>query len=395
MASVRLTRLAGRSGNISTVRLVSLTGKTVSSNTVRLTSLIGRTTAQQTVTVDVGPDLTLEPLEWVQITATGSTFVVWSITQTSGPTQVLVNEGSTWSYRTPGTLNGTILSFTVTGVAQGATGGGDAERSALLNVLNTSATSPVRAAYLGSSTTAGNNASDAAHRYVNLLSDQIRAAKGAAGTTIALDSSATPTTPGFHARNGGIGGATAANYVPATKHAQLVIFQPQICIHMIGSNDYGFNVNPTTYKANVETVLNDIDAEITGPVQHVLINSYQRMDVTGSFSYALYGQQLAAIAAARNNVTYVDLNPYYVAQGIPGTDPNNLIDTDNLHQNNAGHAFMADRLFNEIVATPLTEGVGSDSVTHTIRAHGGFWSPSIGSTIRARGITRYDDLPVS
>lgn len=393
MASVRLSQLIGRSGTGSAVRLVSLIGRTVSAGTnkVRLTSLTGRSAAVVPVVIDAGADRTLDPMEWVEITAGASEFVVWSITQTAGPHQQLLGEGSTWRYRTPGTLTGAVLEFTVTGTS---VANGNSELATFLSTLATSDTAAVRAVFLGSSTTVGNNASTAANRYVNRLSAQIRVDEGAGGATLALDNSPAPTTPGFHVRNGGISATSSANYVPATTHAQLVTFRPQICFHMIGSNDYGISMDPAVYKANVEATLSAIDTEIPGLVQHVLINSYQRMDTTGSFAFALYGQKLAEIAAGRSNVQYLDLNPYYIAQGVPGADPNNLIDVDNLHQTDAGHAFMATTL-HALIFTPSTVGVGSDSVVHTIRAHGGAWSPAAGTTIRPRGLTRYDDLVIT
>lgn len=390
MATVNLVRLVGKVGAGAPVRLVSLFGQSIGSDTVRLVSLFGRTTSQVPLVIDAGPDLVIEPMEYVTFSATSSEFVVWSIVQTSGPTQQLVNAGPFWEYRSPGTLTVVTLGWTITGTAATS---GDLERAVVQNLLSSSSGAAVRVAFMGSSTTVGNNATVAANRYVNLFSAQIRAAKGAAGSTLALDSTPGPTTPGLHARNGGLGGTTAANYVPASRHAELVAFQPHVVFHMIGSNDYGFSVNPATYKANIETALNAIDAEIAGGVRHVLINAYQRTDATGSFPFAQYGLRMAEIAAARDNVTYVDLNPFYIAEGIPGADPLNLIDTDNLHQTNAGHQFMADRLFEQVVVPP-SGATASDSVVHTIRAHGGFWSPGPGSTIQARGVTRHLELPV-
>lgn len=387
MATVRLGRLAGRSGGRS-IRLVSLLGRSESSARVRLVSVFGRTASVEVINVDAGPDRTLEPMDWVDITATASTFVVWSIHQYLGPDIPLVGEGSSWRYRTPGTLTGVTLGWTITGTSTG----GDPKRAAFLAILAGSETTATKVAYVGSSTTVGNNASTPGARYVNLLSAAFRTWAGAAGSTLALDGSAAPTTPGLHARNGGVSGATSATYVPAATHGFITTLQPQLVIHMIGSNDYGNSLDPATYKANVQTVIDAIDAEVTGPVLHILVNTYQRMDVTGSYAYATYGAKLAELANTNDNAMYVDLNPAYIAVGIPGADPLNYIDVDNLHQNDAGHAFMASTLFDLLVTNPPGTGTeDSDSVVHTIRAHGGLWSNNAG-TKQARGFDRNDDL---
>jgi lysophospholipase L1-like esterase len=273
--------------------------------------------------------------------------------------------------------------FTIASLA--GTGQGEninPKQGILLAALTASTTTAIKIAMLGSSTTVGNNASDAAHRYVNLLADAFRTEYGSGGATAALDGSASPTTAGVHVRNGGVGSTTAANYVNGTRHGYITTLQPQIVTHMIGSNDYGTNVNPATYKTNVQTVIDDIDAEVTGPVLHILINAYQRTDVTGSYAFALYGEKLAEIAAANDNVTYVDLNPSYIARGWPGADPDNLIDTDNLHQTDAGHAFMARLLFDALVGGPETGG-GGPPTTGSIVSW--VWTQTAGPTVALVG----------
>lgn len=215
--------------------------------------------------------------------------------------------------------------------------------------------SPIVIAYTGSSTTFGNNASTAAKRYVNVLSAQFRTRMGSGGTTSTMNGSAHPSTAGLYAVNGGVGGTTSANYIDATTLGWIGTLQPEMVFHMIGSNDYSGNVNPTTYKSNVLATIASIDAAITGPaIPHLLIQSYQRIDVVGTYPWDAYGQALKDIAAADpTHIAYIDLNPEYVWRGIPGSNPDGMIDTDGIHQVDAGHAYMAKLLFNLILGEPI------------------------------------------
>lgn len=378
MANVRLTQFRGENGR-GTVRLTRFRGRAAVLNHVKLTRFRGRNSSD-VLSVNVGSNLiNIEPLELQSLSAI--------VTSTLPATTV-------WSQ---------VLSAS-----------GDPKLTSLNNLLVSSATTSVRMAFLGSSTTVGNNATTAENRYVNRLSNSLRTRYGASGVTAALDASARPTTPGLHTRNGGQGATTSANYVPSTRHAFIATLQPQLVMHMIGANDFGNSVNPNAYKINVQTTIDAIDAEVPVPVIHLLVNTYQRMDLSGSYSYALYGQKLAEIAAdtANPNVMYFDLNPAYILKGVPGSDPENLIDIDNLHQTDAGHAFMAQLLYTALSATPppsgsgpavqiigtgkdvqyrtpatrngivltfqqvtVTEGGASNTqfLTHTINAHGGPW----------------------
>jgi lysophospholipase L1-like esterase len=261
------------------------------------------------------------------------------------------------------TLGGTAIPFvtetrTATGaVTLGGTGAID-KRDVLRSILAQSATTTVKMATMGSSTTFGSNASDAAHQYVSLLSAAFRSQFGSGGTTSVLNSSAAPTGAGLFTRNGGIGGTTAADYINSTRHSNIAILQPQIVTHMVGSNDFAFSVSKATYKANLNAAISAINAEVTGPVFHVLINAYQRMDTSGSVPFSNYGDAMQEIADANNNVMYVDLDPTYrTVWGVPGADPFNVVGTDNIHQDDFGHDLMAKLIFGLTLGFPATGGI--------------------------------------
>lgn len=151
--------------------------------------------------------------------------------------------------------------------------------------------------------------------------------------------------PGIHVYNAGEPNTTSVNYLTNAEIDLIAALQPALVQHMVGSNDYQFGRSPADYKAQIEAKLAYFDSVLTVPCQHVLVQPYQRMDVTNpAYPWADYGLALKQIADARANTVYVDINDAYVANGVPGSDPLNLIDTDNIHQTARGDRFMADLL---------------------------------------------------
>lgn len=208
-------------------------------------------------------------------------------------------------------------------------------------------TRPVGVVFAGSSSTQGTGASTAANRYVNRLVAMLQAANpnGGAESTVAASASATftkKTTPGIHGYNLGQGGATAANFFTEEERTAVAALAPDAVFIMIGSNDSAYNMAPsTTYRNNLTTVLNDLRSKIPG-VMLFLLHSYERMDGPFTFPWAAYRTVLEEIAAASPSDTYaIDASGPFIAQGVPGADPNDLIGTDNIHPTNAGHLLLA------------------------------------------------------
>lgn len=213
--------------------------------------------------VDLGVDKVVEPFSVVEmfadvapISTSEATSYTW--TQESGIPVAIIGTGATVTFEAPASKNSLNLSFKVVvtftgrapaedtigittyghgayfkydltltdwvpiplnpaGIYVPPAGGPpppppiDPETQLLRNILALSKTTAVKMAMLGSSTTAGNNATTTAKRYVNLLSDQIRTFETSVGATSALNATAAPTTAGLHTRNGGVGGTTSAN----------------------------------------------------------------------------------------------------------------------------------------------------------------------------------------
>lgn len=205
--------------------------------------------------------------------------------------------------------------------------------------------------YCGSSTTVGNSATTASRRFVNILTGMLQAAYplrtgGASPAMQTLSEAVGDTLPvGVQGINAGVGGTTASNYLTSTTMAQIGDLNPCAVMHMIGSNDYAADVNPTTYKSNVLAKLNTLDTEIGVPHVHILVHSYQRMDGANTYAWSAYGTALRELAeAAPNTRMFIDLSAAYAAAGVPGSDPYDLVTTDLIHQGDAGHAVMADLL---------------------------------------------------
>ncbi|MGY1773490.1 GDSL-type esterase/lipase family protein [Blastococcus sp. SYSU D00813] len=224
------------------------------------------------------------------------------------------------------------------------------------------ATTPCRIVFAGSSTTAGQNASTAANRYVNRLVAALQAAyPSGLGSETAVVASTTASwgtvssAAGVHGYNAGESGTTAANYLTSGEIASAAALNPRAVLHMIGTNDWSGGVAPATYKANVQNVIASLKAATSGPCVHILVASY---GLAGSPTYP-WSQYITAMReiadADPDHVAFIDLSEAYALVGVPGSDPLDLLDTDGTHQTNAGHAYMADLLRSALVNLPLGE----------------------------------------
>jgi hypothetical protein len=215
--------------------------------------------------------------------------------------------------------------------------------------------SPVRIAFCGSSTMAGANATLTERRWVNQFVAMLQAAYTMrTPSTVAANTGAVfgtlSTDNGIHGYNAAEGGTTSANYLTSGKIVNIAALAPRAIFHMVGAGDFGGGITPTTMKSNMQARIADLKAAISNPHVHVIVNSYPRMDVVGPPApWADYGEAQRQIALADpDNVVYIDLAPYYALLGVPGTDPLDLIDIDNIHQRDAAHALMADLVRREL-----------------------------------------------
>lgn len=230
--------------------------------------------------------------------------------------------------------------------------------------------------YCGSSTTAGSNATAESRRYVNVLTAALQAEfplrTGTASPAMRTLAQAVGAalTAGVQGVNAGVGGTTAANYLTTTTITDVASLDPVMILHMVGSNDYASGVAPATYKSNLLAKIDALDAQIGVPHVHILVQPYQRTDVTNpTYPWSAYRDAMAELAAAAPSTrALIDLDPIYTTAGVPGADGYNLLDTDNVHQTDAGHTVMADLIVDALtidVTIPVAETV-ADTVAPSV-----------------------------
>jgi len=226
-------------------------------------------------------------------------------------------------------------------------------------------TSPVRILFLGSSSTYGSNATTPDKRWVNRVVRRIQisypSSTGveAAITTMSAAAGSPNTNPGVQGLNAGISGATSATYYSSATLYGTGILNPDLAIHMIGSNDSTegqYYVPVAQYKANVIAAIDGLDNQSTSgtPICHLLVHTYRRYGVTEA-TWKEYGEALKQIADSRPNVAFLDISQEYENARHISPDPYNLIDTDIVHQTDAGHEMMADIVLRYMGFGPVSD----------------------------------------
>ena len=159
-------------------------------------------------------------------------------------------------------------------------------------------------------------------------------------------------TPGLFFFNGGISGRNSSSYFQ-TNEARVACntLQPDLIVHMIGSNDYSEQVPLANYYNNLQNVVNDIRTLTGGKTKHLFVHSYERLDVNpaGKIRWREYGDKLAEFCAANRDCVFVNTQPLWEAIGMNGYPlayPNTWILSDGVHCTSEGHSRMA-----EFVAT--------------------------------------------
>lgn len=211
---------------------------------------------------------------------------------------------------------------------------------------------PCRIVFTGSSTTSGSGATTKARRYVDRLVAAIQAAYPAPGGTesAVVDSNTASfgtlsTAGGVHGYNAGEAGTSSGNYLSSAEMSSIGTLSPRMVLHMVGSNDLQAGTNPATTKANIMAKIAALKSAISSPCVHVLVHSYQRMDVTSpTYPWSAYRDAMIEIAAADPaNVAFIDASEPFRLSGVPGSDSMGLI-ADTVHPSDAGHALIADLL---------------------------------------------------
>ena len=148
------------------------------------------------------------------------------------------------------------------------------------------------------------------------------------------------TAAGLHVYSAAQGSTDSSDYLTDEECDRIAALNPAVIVHML-PNDYNHQTDPAVFAANVTARIEYFDGVLTEPCQHVLVHPYQRQDWTPpTYTWDEYEDALRGVAASRPDVVMFNLNPSYVANGIPGPDPLGLISSDTLHQTPAGYAFM-------------------------------------------------------
>lgn len=283
----------------------------------------------------------------VYVSATGRSPVLWSgsIAPTStSPVTLTPADGTVVSEVTVGTTSqvntdagGLSLSAGADGVNPVSISTNDLGPLFAGYTLRTA--QPVGIVTLGSSTTEGSDQS-AADRWVNKLIARMQAAyPSGTGTESAVGtpSTARRATPGIHGYNRGLSGTTSTNYLTDGWVSDIGALQPRVITHMVGSNDYNEQMPIATFKANLTSWMDKLDAACPPPVVHVLIHAHRRGGPVRPITWADYGAALKELAHDRANCVFVDNSEAFESAGVPDTDPLDLLKDDLVHLTPAGH----------------------------------------------------------
>lgn len=195
--------------------------------------------------------------------------------------------------------------------------------------------------WTGSSTTARNPG------YVVPVMAHIQSLYPAAGgseSTVQFSNSATfteRTAAGVHGYSAAQSGATSATYLTESEWDAIAELAPAAVFTMVGSNDFYEGRTPAQYEDALLTQLDYADSVLPGISQKVFIHQYQRNDVPGTYPWDDYAEVLRRIVRSRTDAAFIDLATPFRAAGVPGDDPLNLLDTDNIHCTTAGHDWLA------------------------------------------------------
>lgn len=197
-------------------------------------------------------------------------------------------------------------------------------------------------------------------------------------------------TTGVRIYNSGKFGALASDFASDstlwTRAATLS--DPSLVLIMLGSNEYRNGISPTAFKANLLTIINNAKTALSSAApDFILVNSYKRFDTSSpAYAYELYGAVMQQLASEQSRVYYLDVSSQFPSANDATHDPQDLMDTDNIHMKNAGHAYMG-RLIAEGIAPQMRGGPfdpdSANIVGNTLNLAGG-------QNVGANGVTAYN-----
>jgi lysophospholipase L1-like esterase len=153
---------------------------------------------------------------------------------------------------------------------------------------------------------------------------------------------------------------TAAN----SSAAAITVYQsPELLVIYLGANDYGTNVNPSTYQTNISQLIDKYRASFTKPPCVLLVAHWPRYDtVAPTFSWSQYVAALRAVAASKTEswegltVPYVDvldLTPHFPSTAALDTANEGLVVANpttgwGVHPTDRGHSWIAGLLADKL-----------------------------------------------
>ncbi|KHJ74656.1 hypothetical protein QR64_00245 [Rhodococcus sp. Chr-9] len=144
--------------------------------------------------------------------------------------------------------------------------------------------------------------------------------------------------------NAGKSGASVATFLPAgadTMWERIAEIDPDFVPMLWGNNDVSGGRTAAQFKADLEAVLDKIDAATTRQAWVPIIVQPPALSLTSGQrdTYEQYWQAMREIAAARPGVTVHDTRPYWPTDEVD--DVYDLVDTDLVHPTTKGHAWEA------------------------------------------------------
>lgn len=144
---------------------------------------------------------------------------------------------------------------------------------------------------------------------------------------------------------------TAANTAAAAaaKMSGYDAYGLDLIVCYLGANDYGNNVVPATFQANLEAIVDKYRAAQTKPCAFLMVSHFARYDVTTpTYPWSAYQAAMQAVTQSRSYVDYLDLAPLFPASQAADTD-DDLVDTTGVHLTFMGHSVAAQAIAQKLM----------------------------------------------
>jgi lysophospholipase L1-like esterase len=122
-----------------------------------------------------------------------------------------------------------------------------------------------------------------------------------------------------------------------------------LIILYIGANDYANNINPATFQANLEAIIDKYRAAQARPQTFLLVSHFARYDVVGpTYPWSQYQAAMKAVTSTRTQTDYLDLSTVFPASQALDTD-GDLVDSTGVHLTNYGQGWAAQMIARKLM----------------------------------------------